>query len=114
MSDQPYPVKLQASGGHHLTDYLMSDGSIETLTIDEALARARAGSAAQAPTEAVVTINGRTLTDSETSALRVAVSSFRSEMVGPNPLGGDAHGIAMAAGYARNLQRVEMLLVLKP
>lgn len=60
--------------------------------------------------EARVVINGRELTPQQTMAMRVAVSNMRGEMLGPNPLGNDAHGIKMAAAYAQALGEVERLL----
>ncbi len=43
-----------------------------------------------------IVINGTRLTDAQAMSVRVAVSSFRGEMLGPNVLGNDAHGITMA------------------
>jgi hypothetical protein len=35
MIGKPYPVKVNARGAMDIADYVMSDGSIQTLTIDE-------------------------------------------------------------------------------
>jgi hypothetical protein len=58
-----------------------------------------------------IVINGIKLTDQQAMAVRVAVSSFRGEMTGPNPLGNDAHGIFMAKMYNDRLREVELFLV---
>jgi hypothetical protein len=59
--------------------------------------------------EANVTINGHTLSDAETMAVRVAVSSFRGELMDPEFRMGI--GEALAQGYDRQLRNVEYLLM---
>ena len=61
--------------------------------------------------EAVVTINGRTLTNTEVSTLRNAMSSFIMEMDKPDALGTDSHGRFMRASYLTHGRVVERLLV---
>jgi hypothetical protein len=60
--------------------------------------------------EAEVTINGRALTIGQVMALRVAASSFHTDMGAPDALGEDEHGRAMAAAYRARLEEVLVLL----
>lgn len=61
--------------------------------------------------EAVVTINGRKLTNTEVSTLRCAMSSFIMEMNEPDALGTDSHGRFMAASYLTHGRVIESLLI---
>ena len=61
--------------------------------------------------EAVVTINGRTLTNVEASTLRCAVSSFIMTMNEPDALGDDEHGRFMRLSYLVHGREVERMLV---
>jgi hypothetical protein len=61
--------------------------------------------------EAVVTINGRTLTNAEVSTLRCAVSSFIMTINEPDALGNDEHGRFMRASYLVHGRAVERMLV---
>ena len=58
-----------------------------------------------------IIINGIPLTEGQAMAVRVAVTSFRSEMQMPGALGNDEHGIAMAAGYSMALRSVQDIML---
>lgn len=49
--------------------------------------------------EASIAINGTTLTNAQSMALRVAVNAFFAEMQKPSALGDDETGVAIAKGY---------------
>jgi hypothetical protein len=49
--------------------------------------------------EANVTVNGKRLTIGEVMTLRVALTTFASNMQKPDSLGDDEHGKAMREGY---------------
>lgn len=46
--------------------------------------------------EPTITINGHTLTSAQAMAVRIAISSFHTEMGDPDALGDDKHGKQMA------------------
>lgn len=60
-------------------------------------------------TEPHIIINGIELTEAQAMAVRVAVSSFYTEMGAPDALGEDEHGRAMAAAYRLRLAEVYRL-----
>lgn len=49
--------------------------------------------------EAMVTVNGTPLTDAQVMTMRVALTSFMTDMKEPNALGNDEHGLFMAKSY---------------
>jgi hypothetical protein len=57
------------------------------------------------PTEPEVTINGVKLTFAQSMTLRVAMCSFRSEMI-EEGLGNDEHGRRMAKSYAEKAEEI--------
>ena len=61
-------------------------------------------------TEARVSINGVGLNAGQVMTLRVAVSSFLSDMR-ENGLGDDEMGEKLTAGYIRNSHELEILLI---
>jgi hypothetical protein len=60
--------------------------------------------------EATISIEGVELSYAESLTVRVALSSFLSDMA-HNGLGSDSIGKSIAEGYLRNGRRVESLLI---
>jgi len=58
-----------------------------------------------------ITINGKPLTSAQSMLVRVAVTSFHSEMQEPDALGNDEHGRAMVKGYRERAREVLDLLL---
>jgi len=58
----------------------------------------------------IITINGRPLTEAEVNTLRVAVTSFHSEMSDPLALGDDEHGRFMTSAYRVNAGSILWLI----
>lgn len=56
--------------------------------------------------EPTITINGHPINSAQAMAVRVAVSSFHTEMGAPDALGDDEHGRLMAAAYRARLTEV--------
>lgn len=65
-------------------------------------------------TEAIVTINGRKLSDPQVAALRAAVTSFYTEMLTPTALGSDEHGLRMTEAYRDRMSEVLALIAAAP
>lgn len=61
--------------------------------------------------EPKITINGKPLTSGQSMLVRVAVTSFHTEMQEPNALGDDEHGRAMVKGYRERAKEVLDLLL---
>lgn len=61
--------------------------------------------------EPTIVINGVTLTEGQAMAVRVAVCSFRTDML-ENGLGDDEPGFAIANGYIANSDAVINLMFL--
>lgn len=57
-----------------------------------------------------VSINGEYITHGEVEALRVAVTSFLSEMSDPMVLGDDEHGRFMTKHYRQSMERILKLM----
>lgn len=64
--------------------------------------------------DAIITIRGTALTDGQAAALRVAVTSFHSEMADPDALGDDEPGRLLAKAYRECLTEVLNLLLKEP
>jgi hypothetical protein len=62
-------------------------------------------------TEANVVVNGQKLSFGQAMALRVAASSFLTEMNQPGALGSDDAGRAIAKGYGERLSEVVRLML---
>ena len=60
--------------------------------------------------EADIVINGVKLTFAQSMTLRVAMSSFRSEMSEEDALGNDGHGKFMAEAYAKRSDEIIELI----
>ena len=60
--------------------------------------------------EPEIIINGTRLTIGQAYTLRVAVSSFATELKNEG-LGDDAHGVAMTAGYLARLNEIFKLML---
>jgi len=60
--------------------------------------------------EADIVINGVKLTFAQSMTLRVAMSSFRSEMSEEDALGNDEHGKFMAEAYAKRSDEIIELI----
>ena len=58
-----------------------------------------------------ITINDHRLTPAQSMVLRVAVTSFHSEMVNPHALGDDADGRELAALYAGRAYEILALIL---
>ncbi|MCZ7861327.1 hypothetical protein O9X98_07955 [Agrobacterium salinitolerans] len=61
--------------------------------------------------EADIVINGVKLTPGQSMALRVACTSYMSEMSEPGKLGDDAHGEAMRKGYHEHMEAILGLII---
>jgi hypothetical protein len=62
--------------------------------------------------EAVVTINGKRLTEAQSMTLRVAISSFGSSST-DGSLGDDEHGMIMAKAYRERSREIFEMMVTK-
>lgn len=62
------------------------------------------------PAEAIITINGHTLTHGQSMTLRVAVTSYLSEMSTTGALGDDSPGGRIREGYQQRLLEILRLL----
>jgi hypothetical protein len=58
------------------------------------------------PKEAVITINGQTLTVGQSMALRVAVTNYHGDMSEPGALGKDSMGEGIRQGYLARLSEI--------
>jgi hypothetical protein len=63
--------------------------------------------------EVPMVVNGVLLTGAQAMAVRVAISSFKSDMLQPQALGDDEHGKFMARAYAERLGEVEKLIFIQ-
>lgn len=63
----------------------------------------------QAPKEAHVVINGVTLTEAQSMAVRVAIESFDSGLRADG-LGNDEMGVAMAKAYIERIEEIRSAL----
>lgn len=63
------------------------------------------------PIEPVITVNGFTLSVGQAMSVRVAITSYMSEMGQPGALGDDEHGRAMAQAYQERLSEVCRLIM---
>lgn len=65
--------------------------------------------------EARITINGTEISPAMSMTLRVAIESFKSDLVkNPESLGNDAHGLAMHKLYLQRIEELEVLLLQQP
>ena len=60
--------------------------------------------------EPKISINGKPLTNAQAMAVRVAISSFESDL-NSNGLGSDEHGEAMTAGYLDRIEELHTLMI---
>lgn len=60
--------------------------------------------------EPQITINGVALTQAQAMAVRVAITSYHSEMCNPTALGEDATGRGITKGYHTRLSEVLSLI----
>lgn len=63
------------------------------------------------PPEAEVVIDGQKLTPAQSMALRVACTSYMSQMNEPAALGDDEHGRSMAKHYHRAMGEIVTMLI---
>jgi hypothetical protein len=62
-------------------------------------------------TEPIITVNRQMLTVAQAMAVRVAITSFHTEMADQNALGDDDHGRAMAKAYRERLDEVLTIIL---
>ncbi len=61
--------------------------------------------------EPYITVNGVALTDAQAMSVRVACTSFLTEMSDPNVLGTDAIGKSIVSEYRDRIQEVVSIMV---
>ncbi|WP_420408669.1 hypothetical protein [Hoeflea sp.] len=64
-------------------------------------------------TEAKITINGRSLTEAQSLALRVACTFFQAEMSEPGALGDDDTAKRMSCAYRDRMSEIISLILQK-
>jgi hypothetical protein len=59
--------------------------------------------------EATITVNGTTLTDAQSTTVRVAIENFAADLTADG-LGDDEHGKRMSALYMERIQEIRRLI----